>query len=374
MSRQFKVIGAAIAAAVVVMVVAAMAVVPRLTQRPTTVTAQFEDAVGLYVGNGVAVLGMDVGKVTGIVSKDSYVEVTLVIDSRVDIPADVQAVTVSNSILTDRVVELTPPYRGGEKLRDGAVLGPAGVRTHTPVEFDKTLRMIDKLGKALHGDDKGQGPLGDLINLGADITSANGPHLRATLGKLSQALRVGPDKGARSKKNIQAIIDSVAELTRSAADNDAVIREFGSSLRQLSDVLAAEDLGSGSTGAKANQLLAEAARLLEGHREGLKSTFTDTRSIATAITDHQRELAEFLDVAPMTVDNLYNMIDPVGGSFRGHLLLNKIVMNSLFTKEICNLMGLKQLGCATGTLRDYAPDFGLGTILNLMDDGISGTP
>lgn len=373
MSRQIKVIGAVTAVAAI-LVAAAVVGVPRLVHPPMRITAQFDDAVGLYEGNGVSVLGMGVGKVTGIVSRGSYVEVTLAIDHRVDIPVDVQAVTVSNSILTDRVVELTPPYRGGEKLMDGAVLGPAGVRTHTPIEFDKTLRMVDKLGKALHGDDKGQGPLGDLINLGAGITSANGPNLKTTLDKLSQALRVGADKGARSKKSIQAIISSVAELTQAAADNDATIREFGSNLRQLSDILASEDLGSGRTGAKANQILAETARLLEGHRDGLKSTLTDTRAITATLTDNQRELAEILDVAPLTVDNLYNIIDPVGGSFRAHGLLNKMVMNSLFTKEICNLMGLKQLGCATGTLRDYAPDFGLGTILNLMDDGISGTP
>ncbi|MEZ0364064.1 MCE family protein [Mycobacterium sp. pUA109] len=373
MSRHVKVIGALIAAAVVA-VAAAVVVVPRLMHRPMTITALFEDTVGLYAGNAVSVLGMGVGTVTSVVPKDSYVEVKLAIDHGIDIPADVQAVTVSNSILTDRVVELTPPYRGGEKLKDGAVLGPPGVRTHTPVEFDKTLRMVDKLGKALHGDDQGHGPLGNLINLSADITSANGPQIRATLDKLSQALRVGSDKGAHSKKNIQAIISSVSELTQAAADNDATIREFGSNLRQLSDILAAEDLGSGSTGAKANQLLAEAARLLEGHREGLQGTLANTQGLMTTLTDNQREIAELLDVAPMTIDNMYNMIDPVGGSFRGHLLLNKIVMNSMFTKEVCNLMGLKQLGCATGTLRDYAPDFGLGTILNLMDDGISGTP
>jgi phospholipid/cholesterol/gamma-HCH transport system substrate-binding protein len=37
-------------------------------------------------------------------------------------------------------------------------------------------------------------------------------------------------------------------------------------------------------------------------------------------------------------------------------------------------MGLKQLGCATGTLADYGPDFGLGKMLDLMGNGISGTP
>lgn len=371
MSKRVKVIVAALGTAVALVAAAAVAI-PRMADRQITVTAHFEDAVGLYVGNGVSVLGMPVGKVTRIVAKDSYVEVELVIDKNVDIPADAQAVTVSNSILTDRVVELTPPYRGGAKLKNGDVLGLG--RTRTPVEFDRTLAMMDKLGKALHGDANGQGPLGNLVNLGAEITSANGPAIKTTLDKLSQALRVGADKGAHSKKNIQAIITSVAELTQAAADNDAAIRQFGSNLRQLSDILADEDLGSGSTGAKLNQILTEAARLLERNRDALKGTFAGTRTITTSLTDFRRELEETLDVGPMAVDNVYNVVDPVAGSLRVHLLTDKVLLNSQFGKEICNLMGLKQLGCATGTLKDYGPDFGLTEMLDLMGNGTSDHP
>lgn len=368
--RRTVILAAVIAAAAAATIV--IAALPRVVGRQITVTAHFEDAVGLYVGNGVSVLGMQVGKVTGIEAKDDYVEVKLAIDKGIDIPADVQAVTVSNSILTDRHVELTPPYRGGPKLRDGDVLGPD--RTRTPVEFDRTLSMVDKLGKALHGDDQGSGPLGDLVTLGAEITTGNGADIKATLDKLSQALRVGSDKGAHSKKNIQAIITSVAELTQSTTDHDTAIREFGSNLRQLSDILADEDLGSGDTGAKLNQILAEATRLLEGHREPLKTTFADTRTITTTLTDYRRELAETLDVGPLTVDNIYNIIDENAGSLRGHLMVNKAVFNSQFGKEMCNLLGVKQLGCATGTLQDYGPDFGLTEMLDLMANGISGTP
>lgn len=370
MRRRVLVLGLALAG-VVVLVTAALTI-PRVAPRPMTVTAHFEDSVGLYVGNAVDVLGMQVGTVTGIADKDNYVEVTLSIDEGVDVPADVQAVTVSKSILTDRHVELTPPYQGGSKLKNGDTVGLG--RTRTPVEFDRTLAMIDKLGGALHGDDKGQGPLGDLVNLGADLTGGNGPEIKSTLDRLSQALRVGSDKGAQSKKNIQQIVSSLSDLTQAAADNDTTIREFGSSLSQLSDILASEDLGSGSTGAKANQILAEASRLLQGNREGLKSTFADTRAITATLTDHKRDLEETLDLAPLTVDNFYNLIDPVAGSARVHLLTDKVIMNSQFGKEVCNLMGLKQLGCATGTLQDYGPDFGLTTMLDLMANGIGGKP
>ena len=62
---------------------------------------------------------MQVGKVDDIRAEDGHVTVTLSIDRDVDIPADAHAVTVSNSILTDRHVELTPPYRGGATLKNG---------------------------------------------------------------------------------------------------------------------------------------------------------------------------------------------------------------------------------------------------------------
>ncbi|KAA0077422.1 MCE family protein [Mycolicibacterium sp. P9-64] len=366
MSRRSKVI-ATVVVVVAVTIAAAIVVLPRLFHRSMTVTAQFEDAVGLYAGNAVSVLGMQVGKVASVEAKDGYVEVVMNIDDGVDIPADVAAVTVSASLLTDRHVELTPPYSGGAKLRNGDLVGLG--RTRTPVEFDKTLSMIDKLGSALRGNPDGGGPLGDLVNLGSQIGSANGTRIKDTLNKLSQALQVGPDGGARSQQNIESIVTSVSELTSAAADNDSDIRQFGSNVRQLSDLLADEDLGSGSTGAKANQILQQATGLLDRHRDDLRGTFTDANTITKSLVDNNRELQEVLDVAPLTVNNIYDMIDPDAGSIRVHMLLDKVLFNSQYSKEICNLMGLKQLGCATGTLQDYGPDFGLTSMLDLMADG-----
>lgn len=139
-------------------------------------------------------------------------------------------------------------------------------------------------------------------------------------------------------------------------------------------MLAAENLGAGLTGAKINQLLAETSRLLEGNQERLKGSFSDVRGIADVLTDNQRDLAELLDVGPLFVDNFYNIIDKEAGSLRAHLLVSKTLFNSQFGKEICNLMGLRQLACATGTMTDYGPDFGLGTMVDLMQDGIGEGP
>lgn len=85
---------------------------PSVAPKHLTITAQFDNTIGLYTGNIVAVLGMPVGRVGSISPKNDYVEVVLDVDAKIQIPSDVTAVTVGTSILTDRHVELTPPYRG----------------------------------------------------------------------------------------------------------------------------------------------------------------------------------------------------------------------------------------------------------------------
>jgi hypothetical protein len=141
-------------------------------------------------------------------------------------------------------------------------------------------------------------------------------------------------------------------------------------VHELSDILADQNLGSGRTGAKANQILEEVSGLLDRHRDQLKGAFGDLNTLVGTLSDNKRELQETLDVLPLTLDNLYNVLDPVGGSVRVHLLTDKLIFNGQLNKELCNLMGIKQLGCATGTLQDYGPDFGLTSMMDLMGNGI----
>lgn len=362
MSRKNMITAAAMIAATIAILTVVL--IPHRASRPMTVTAQFEDSIGLYVGNAVSVLGMPVGKVTRIVPNASYVEVKLEISKGADIPADVQAVTVSTSVLTDRHIELTPPYHGGPKLENGDVVGLA--RTRTPVEFDRTLAMVDKLSRALSGDGQGHGPLADLITIGEEITTGTGPNIKATLDELAQALQLSADNGAQTNNDIHSVAANLAELTQTATDNDSAIREFASNIRQLSDILAAEDLGTGNTGKQINQSLDQAAALLQENRDRLKSSAADAQTLTAAINDYRREIAEFFDVAPLAIDNVYNAIDADAGSLRVHFLPDKILFNGQLAKEVCNLLGAKQLACATGTLADYGPDFGITGMLDVM--------
>ncbi|EHI12233.1 virulence factor Mce family protein [Mycolicibacterium thermoresistibile ATCC 19527] len=357
-----RVIALIAAGLVAVAAVAVVAVKVARDQLDTiTVTAQFDSAAGLYVGNVVAVLGMPVGKVTEITPKTNYVEVTFTVDKDVKVPADVQAVTLSNSILTDRQIELTPPYRGGPTLQDHDTIGLN--RTRTPVEFARVLDVLDKLALSLRGDGKGGGPIADVVDAGAAIVDGQGRQMKDALGELSNALRLSADRGELTRDQLTTIVRNVSSLAEAAARNDELLREFGSSVRAMSQILADEKLGSGTTGRKINEVLTHAGEVLQTHRETIRDLIANGDVVLNAAVDHERDLKELLDVTPMTLDNLYNVADQRNGALRIKVVTDKVLFDNQLVKEVCNMMGLRQLGCSTGTLQDFGPDFGLTYML-----------
>jgi phospholipid/cholesterol/gamma-HCH transport system substrate-binding protein len=327
-----------------------------------TLIAQFDNSAGLYETNNVQVLGMKVGSVKKVTPKTGYVEVEFTVDKNVKIPADAQAVTLQTSILAERSVELTPIYKGGEVMKDGETIPLT--RTKTPVEFTKTLDMVDRLATSLQGDGKGQGDVRTLIDSAAGMADGNGERIKSALGELSKALKLSADGGAQTKEQLTKVVDNLSTLMNAAAANEGTLRDFGSTVRVLSQVLADEDLGSGTTGKTLNAVLTQLGDLLEKNRDVLKGNVSNGGKVLQSTVAHQRELAELLDVAPLTLDNLYNVIDRDNGAARVRILTDKVLFDAPQIKELCNLMHLRQLGCSTGTLQDFGPDFGVSYILD----------
>ncbi len=325
-----------------------------------TITADFDNANGLYTGNAVLILGMRVGSIATIAPHGSGVRLTLRVDRSIALPANVSAVTVSDSVLTDRHIELSPPYRGGPTLPDPAVLDRD--HTRTPVEFDSLLSMADKLSTALAGDRNGNGPVSDLLNTGASLTEGNGNGMRDALSELSAALRMDGD-GATTGDAVTKVVTNLDALTAAAARNDTTLRDFGSGIRQLGDLFANEQLGTGDTGAQLNGILDRTAELMERNQPAIAGLAGNANTVMTSLSDHNRDLAEFLDVFPLVTDNVYNAIDQRVGALRATVDLNRFLLDGQMVKEVCNLLGLRDLGCATGTMRDMGPDFGLTEIL-----------
>lgn len=333
-----------------------------------TITAKFDNAAGLYEGNTVSVLGIPVGRVTTVDARGTHVAVTMEVDAEIDIPADVQAVAVSTSVLTDRHVELTPVYAGGEVLQHDATIELD--HTRTPIEFDRLLAMADTMALQLEGDGEGNGPVSRLLDVGVGMTAGNGVGIKSALGRLSEALKLSSDQGAATGNQLTTIVDNLSVLTSVAASNDADIREFGEATRRLSEVLAESGIGTGDTGTKLNEILTQADSLLQDNRGAMQSTMTNAQTVTRALADYRNEVGEFLDLAPLLLDNAYNAIDQETGAARVHAQLEKVFLDGELVSQVCNLLEVRDLGCRTGTLKDFGPGFGITSML----EGIAGLP
>ncbi|MEU3472052.1 MCE family protein [Rhodococcus sp. NPDC006774] len=323
-----------------------------------TITADLENAAGLYEGNEVAVLGMSVGTVDSIEAQGSHVRISMTVDESVQLPADLDVATISTSVVTDRHVELTPPYSGdGPVLEDGAHVPLS--RTHVPVEIDRVLDAVTELSATLADSSDGNRPIADLLAVTNEGLTGNGAKIRSTLDDLSAALAVGVD----NKDSLTRLITSVSELTRVAAENDTQIRGFSTDMAQVIGEAGDQSAALGETVAQINRLTSRLTGLIDANRESFPALFANLETTVAGLTDHSRELSETIDTAPTLFRNLENATDPVSRALRVHFLTDRTLFDTELVNEFCQRIQSKSEGCRTGRVYDFGPDFGISASL-----------
>lgn len=155
----------------------------------TTVVAYFENSTGLFAGDHILIRGVPVGKIEAIEPEPERAKVTFWFDSKYKVPADAKAVILAPQLVTGRTIQLTPPYTGGPTMADGAVIPKD--RTAVPVEWDDLRVQLERLTELLKPTSPGEvSTLGALINTAADNLRGQGPTIRDTIIKLSQAVSI----------------------------------------------------------------------------------------------------------------------------------------------------------------------------------------
>ena len=132
-------------------------------------------------------MGVPVGVIDKIEPQPLQVKISFWLDDEYKVPADAKAVILSPSLVTSRAIQLTPAYTSGPVMADNTVIGRD--RTAVPVEFDDFRQQLQKLNDALQPTQPGGvSPLGALVNTTADNLRGQGPTIRDTIIKLSQAI------------------------------------------------------------------------------------------------------------------------------------------------------------------------------------------
>lgn len=277
----------------------------------TKITAYFDTSVGIYEGSDVRILGVQVGTVDSVVPQGTQVQVTMTVDRGVDIPADAKAAQVTPSVVSDRYIQLTPAYTGGEKMGRDATIPRE--RTATPVEVDQLYASVTELSKALGPDGANKdGALSSLVETAAANLDGNGDALGDTFTQLSAAARTLSD----SRADIFDTIENLQVFVSALAANDAQVRQFNDQLADLSGFLAGE---KDNLGLALNQLsfaLGDVARFVENNRELLGRNLDGLTTVTQTVADQRDSLAEALVTIPLAVSNLVNSHDAESGTLQ----------------------------------------------------------
>jgi phospholipid/cholesterol/gamma-HCH transport system substrate-binding protein len=323
----------------------------------TTVTAYFHSAVGLYAGSDVRVLGVKVGEIKAVTPLGSQVRVELEVDRGVPIPADASAVSVAPSLVSDRYVQLAPPYTQGEVMQDGGVI-PIG-RTANPLELDELYASLNRLTTALGPEGaNSDGALSDFIEVGAQTFDGAGQTFNDTLEQFSKAAQTL----SGSRDDLFGTVDNLQKFTSALAANDAQVRQFNEQLASVSEFLAAERHDLGIALEQLAIALAEVTEFVSQHRGALKANVDKLSQLTQLLVDQKADLQEFLDVAPLALSNLVNAYNGYAGALEIRTNLNELADPSLL---LCRVI-TRPDAVTSGLLPRLPPEF-VEACRNLFD-------
>ena len=139
-------------------------------------------------------------------------------------------------MVASRAIQLSPPYRGGQILADGAVIPLE--RTRIPVEWDdlraQLASVLDGLGPT---PEQPRGPVGEVVSAFADGLAGKGDQLNSTFSSLSNALSALN----RGRGDLFAVVRNLALFVSTLRASDQQFGAFNTDLATLTEALGNSD-------------------------------------------------------------------------------------------------------------------------------------
>jgi len=263
-----------------------------------TYTAYFPDSAGLFVGNDVGVLGVTVGKIAKIVPDGSQVKVVMKVNADRPIPAQAGAVIVARSVATDRYVELTPAYKSGPTMKDGASIPLS--RTRTPVEFDEVLADLSTFATDISGNKQSSDAVKRIVDAGSDALAGEGQPLHDMIGSLSTATT----DVAGQRQQFADTLTSVDTLVKQIAANESTERAFVKQVASATSLLAGQRQEFKQTLNSLDTAVTQLAQFSADNKDSIVGTLNDSSSLVSKINTKQTQVAEILRDLPLALQNI----------------------------------------------------------------------
>lgn len=284
----------------------------------TTVIGYFANSTGLYKGDDVVILGVPVGKVDTIEPQPDRVKISFWFDDAYKVPADAKAVILSPSLVSARSIQLTPAYTGGPAMADRAVVPQD--RTAVPMEYDDLRQQLERLTQIMQPTKPGEtSTLGAFINTAADNLRGQGPEIRDTIIKLSQAISALGDHSS----DLFTTFKSLSVLVSALHDSSDLLRQLNENLSAVTSVLANDPNEVGNAVHMLNDVADEVRDFVADNRETLGTTSDKLASVSQALNKSLDDIKQLLHVGPTAFQNFVNVYQPAQAALTGTLVINQ---------------------------------------------------
>ena len=280
----------------------------------TTVIAYFSEALALYPGDKVQIMGVRVGAIDKVESAGDRMRITLHYSNKYKVPADATASILNPSLVASRNIQLSPPYTGGPVLRDGAVIPIE--HTRVPVEWDHLRDSISSILQQLGPTaEQPKGPFGEVIESAADNLAHKGKEINQTLNSLSEALTALNE----GRGDFVAITRSLAQFVSALYKNDRQFVALNDNLAQFTDWFTKSDHDVADTVNRLDDVLGAVRKFVSENRSALTRDVDNLADVTTTILQPEPRdgLETALHVLPTYAGNFNNIYYPLHSSLVG---------------------------------------------------------
>jgi len=304
---------------VVLLVVAGFTGMRMLRGNGTQFSALFNTTVGLYKGSDVQVLGVKVGTVTAVKPDGSQVRVTMRLDHGQAVAADTGAVIVAPTLVSDRYVQLTTPYTGGTKLRDGATI----THTATPVEIDQLYNSLDSVAKDLGPDGANKnGALSRLLKVAAANLKGNGTDINTMIGQFGKATGTLADSG----DDLFATIGNLEAISKTLSDHDTSVAGINRQFATVTSYLADDRDDMAAAVANLGDALADLDDFIKDNRAQLTASVKKLDGPTAVLKKENKSISKAVKTLPLALQDFMNAYDVKSNTIEGRGDLNELTL------------------------------------------------
>ena len=209
-----------------------------------------------------------------------------------------KAAQVTPSVVSDRYIQLTPAYTGGEKLARDATIERD--RTTTPVEVDELYASVTELSEALGTERRQQGRRA--VEPGGHRRDEPRRQRRGARRDVHRAVGGGTARSSDYRGDLFDTVENLQTFVSALAANDAQVRQFNTQLADLSGFLAGERQNLGVALNQLSFALGDVARSSTNNRELLASNAEGLTRSPRPLADHREALVDALTTLPLATE------------------------------------------------------------------------